>query len=522
MFARGLKAKMAINIVILLVVAMLLINLVIVVTFQRDLIRAEISKGEMVLASVQEHALASALWEDIGSHSASKAKIREILDEAGIHCALIMGKNGGRLYFGENLATHDEDLANFTRQATLSGEKMMHFSGRVWAVFWKQHSNVIISIPLIREGNTVAGASIVMPLEGIYESLRHSQKLIFIYIFINAVILSSAGIYRLSKVYFQPLARLANRAEDYRDDDEEFIFTVRKADNELNTLSKALNSMLRRISADKEKLRSTVQSLEEANLEIKKAQEEIIRAEKLASVGRLSAGIAHEIGNPIGIVMGYLDLIKQSDIPESERNEYIDRTEKEIERINAIIRQLLEISRPSKSDRSEVSVHDLIDDISDVLNVQPLMSDIELQRSLIAEKDMVQADPNQLRQVFLNLIINAADAISSLNNDNNGQRSGRLEISTAIQLNTLSAATANESMLKIMFSDNGPGIPDENLPNIFDPFFTTKDPGKGTGLGLSVSFMIVESLGGKMTVESMPGEGTTMIIYLPLAAGESN
>jgi signal transduction histidine kinase len=516
MFARGLKAKMAMNIVILLVMAMILINLVIMVTTQRDLIRAEISKGEMVLARLEEHALAANLWEDIGSHSESKARIRKILDEAGINCALIMGKNSGRLYFGENLATHDKDLTNVTRQATLSGEKVMNFSGRVWAVFWKQHRNVIISVPLIQDGKTVAGASIVLPLEGVYESLRNSQKLIVIYILINAIILASAGIYRLSKVYFQPLARLANRAEDYRDDDEEFIFTVRKADNELNTLSTALNSMLRRISADKEKLRSTVLSLEKANLDLKKAQEEIVRAEKLASVGRLSAGIAHEIGNPIGIVMGYLDLIKQPDVPISERNEYIDRTGKEIERINTIIRQLLEISRPSKADRSEVSVHDLIDDISDVLNVQPLMSDIELQRCLNAEKDMVKADPNQLRQVFLNLIINAADAISALDGDNNGHKGGRLAITTEIQLNTQFSAVATGSMLKVLFSDNGPGIPDENLPNIFDPFFTTKDPGKGTGLGLSVSFMIVESLGGKMTVESMPGEGTTMIILLPL------
>jgi signal transduction histidine kinase len=522
MIARGLKAKMGMNIVILLMMAMISIDLVIIVTIQKDLIRAEISKGEMVLARLEEHALAAAMWDNIGSNSESKARIRKILDEAGIHCALIMGKDSGRLYFGENLADRDTDLVNFTRQTTLSGEKMMHFSGRVWAVFWKQHRDVIISIPLIQDGSTVAGAGIVLPLEGIYQSLRNSQKFIFIYILINGVILASAGIYRLSKVYFQPLARLADRAEDYRDDDNEFIFSVRKADNELNTLSKALNSMLRRISADKEKLRSTVQSLEETNLELKKAQQEIIRAEKLASVGRLSAGIAHEIGNPIGIVMGYLDLIKQADTPKSERNEYIDRTEKEIERINTIIRQLLEISRPSKTDRSQVSVHDLIDDISDVLNVQPLMSNIELQRYLNAEKDMVKADPNQLRQVFLNLIINAADAISALDNDNNGHQKGRLEIATEIQRYTQFNAAATESLLKIMFTDNGPGIADENISNIFDPFFTTKDPGKGTGLGLSVSFMIVESLGGKMTVDSELGEGTTMVIYLPLSEAAQN
>ena len=519
MFARGLKAKMATSIVVLLFVGMILIDIVIVVTTQRDLIRAEISKGDLVLSTLEDDALATSLWENIGIHPESKAKMSKILYEAGITCALIMGKDQGQLYFGENKCTTDNELVKYTRQATLSGKKTINFSGKVWGVFWKQKQNVIISMPL-RQGNVaVAGTSIVLPLEGIYKSLKRSQKIFFIYILINTAILASAGIYRLSKVYFLPLARLASRAEDYRDDDE-FIFTVRKADNELNTLSTALNSMLRRISADREMLRSTVMSLEKANLELKKAQEEIIRAEKLASVGRLSAGIAHEIGNPIGIVMGYLGLIKQSDIPAAERKEYIDRTEKEIERINTIILQLLEISRPSKVDRGEVAVHDLIDDIADVLNVQPLMSDIELQRCLNAERDMVKADPNQLRQVFLNLIINAADAISSLDNDHNGNKKGRLEIATELQSNSQLTATASDSILKVTFSDNGPGIAEENIGNIFDPFFTTKEPGKGTGLGLSVSFMIVESLGGKMTVDSTAEDGTTMIIYLPLYEAE--
>ncbi len=513
MFARGLKAKMAVNIVVLLFVGMILIDLVIVITTQRDLIRAEISKGDMVLSRLEDEALTIALWENIGSHPECKVKIGNLLSNAGVTCALIMGKDSGQLYFGKKNCTADNKLLKYTRQATLSGKKTTNYSGKGWGVFWKQNQNVIISMPLRQNSVAVAGASIVLPLEGIYKSLKRSQKIFFIYIILNTAILASAGIYRLSKVYFQPLARLASRAEDYRDDDDQFIFTVRKADNELNTLSKALNSMLRRISADKEMLRSTVMSLEKANLELKKAQQEIIRAEKLASVGRLSAGIAHEIGNPIGIVMGYLDLIKQPDIPEPERKEYIDRTEKEIDRINTIIRQLLEISRPSEADRGAVSVHDLIDDITDVLNVQPLMSDIELQRSLNAESDIVKADPNQLRQVFLNLIINAADAISSMDN---GNTNGRLRITTELQSSPQLTGTASDSILKIIFSDNGPGIPQENIGNIFDPFFTTKEPGKGTGLGLSVSFMIIESLGGKMTVESAVGDGTTMSIFLPL------
>jgi signal transduction histidine kinase len=270
--------------------------------------------------------------------------------------------------------------------------------------------------------------------------------------------------------------------------------------------------MLRRISDDKETLRSAVMSLEKANLELKKAQEEIIRAEKLASVGRLSAGIAHEIGNPIGIVMGYLELLKQTDISEAEKNEYLLRTENEIERINTIIRQLLEISRPSSTDLRTVSVHELIDDIAGVLKVQPLMSNIDLKRQLSSENDTVLADPSQLRQVFLNLIINSADAISSKDRD----EEGLLIIATELETAPETESPGNPAMLKISFIDNGPGIPEEDIGNIFDPFFTTKEPGKGTGLGLSVSFMIVEGLGGKMSVNSELGEGTTMIINLPL------
>jgi signal transduction histidine kinase len=235
-------------------------------------------------------------------------------------------------------------------------------------------------------------------------------------------------------------------------------------------------------------------------------------------VGRLSAGIAHEIGNPIGIVMGYLELIKQKDIPAAEKEEYIYRTEAEIERINTIIRQLLEISRPSKAGLKAVSVHDLIDDITEVLNVQPLMSNIEFECRLEAQNDKILADSNQLRQVFLNLIINAADAISSEDNVN----SGKLLIQSSLVSATAEQTQDQKTHLKIMFIDNGPGISEENIANIFDPFYTTKEPGKGTGLGLSVSFMIIEGFGGKMNVSSKIGEGTTMTLLLPVVESEAD
>jgi signal transduction histidine kinase len=540
LFVRGLKTKIAINIAILFFVAMLLINVVTVMTAKRDIIRKEASKGYFILSTLEEDLLKSLRFERDPSANSSRAEINRLLTEGGISRALVLGKNNETIYFGTHQELLQKELLIHCRQVMQSGKPETNFFGTTWGVFWKQRSDLILSSPLLQNGHALAGVSIVLPLEGIYKSLRRSQKMLFIYLFINTAILTFIGIYRLSKVYFQPLARLARRAEDYREDDQ-MLFSVRKEDNELHKLSGALNSMLRRISADKETLRSTVNSLERANLELKKAQEEIIRAEKLASVGRLSAGIAHEIGNPIGIVMGYLELLKQKDLPAGEKKEYIHRTEEEIERINTIIRQLLEISRPSNAGLRVVSVHDLIDDIAHVLNVQPLMSNIELECRLEAKYDTVLADSNQLRQVFLNLIINAADAISSEDKAFKGKlliQSSLVGEKPQYEYDHEDGAGAIENParprprnqeiqpqdrkkhLKIMFNDNGPGISAENISNIFDPFYTTKDPGKGTGLGLSVSFMIVEGFGGKMTVSSKIGEGTTMTLLLPVFNGK--
>jgi signal transduction histidine kinase len=485
--------------------------LVVMVTVKRALIRAEVHSANILLASIEENLIDSMSPGGTASGLITESLITKMINDSQISHALVLGAKGERCYLGAKSKTSMDELYEFTQKAIATGEQNIHFMDTSWILFWKLNPRMFIAIPLIKNGSTLGGVGIEFPLDRVHHTLRRSQQFLFFYIFINLIILTFVGIQRISKPYLQPLARLAKRAADYKEDDDLF-FSVRKEDNELSSLSKALNSMLKRISDDKEKLRSTVLSLERANLELKQAQREIIRAEKLASVGRLSAGIAHEIGNPIGIVMGYLELLKQPDITVDERDEYIQRTQDEIERINNIIRQLLEISRPSNMGHTEVPVHEIIQDMADVLHVQPLMSNIELSLDLGAEKNTVLADPNQLRQVFLNLIINAADAIAGDENI----KDGKLILSTTVEKNGNPDRPSSSDHLRILFADNGPGIAEENLSNIFDPFFTTKDPGRGTGLGLSVSFMIVESLGGKMTVSSELGKGTTMEITLPL------
>lgn len=511
MFPRGIKINIVITLAVLLITAMLLTDFIFTIKTQQDLVRAETSKGYMLLSIMEDR-----IWNRFNIKEKTfgtgyDLRIDRIFSGATISGLIVLDSNRNELYNSVSDSNLSERLKTLAGEVINSGERKTDFWGETWGVFWKQKREIILSVPFIREGRVYAGASIALPLTHIYKSLRYTQQILLFYILINTFILTFAGVYRLSKVYLQPLLRLVKRAEEYKDDDEMF-FSVRKEDDELSKLSTALNRMLNRISEDKEKLRSTVMSLEKANIDLKQAQNEIIRAEKLASVGRLSSGIAHEIGNPIGIVIGYLDLLKQENLPMHEKSEYIGRAEAEINRINKIIRQLLDQSRFSPKELCAVPVHEIISEITNVLRPQPIFENTRIKLIFNAEKDIVFADADQLKQVFLNLMMNAADAISSAAEP----LAGEVKIQTDLVSGTATKNSNQPDTLKIMFIDNGAGIPKENLANVFDPFFTTKEPGKGTGLGLSVSFMIIESISGTINVTSGHGSGTTMTIRLPL------
>ncbi len=404
---------------------MLLIDIVTIATVKRELIRSAVFKADLLLNSLKHSFLHYRLAVENESDRSASVMMLKMVSDPQVAAAVVFDSAGEQIFLHQQPNAVIDRLHQVTRASMATGQRKLRVKATIWGLFRRQQAELILAKPLVNNGSLLGGIGIVLPLDNVYQALRNSQRIFFIYLLINLVILTFVGIYRISKLYLQPLARLAKRADDYQEDDT-LIFAVRKEDNELNRLSKSLNFMLSRISADKRKLRSTVQSLEEANRELQKAQKEIIRAEKLASVGRLSAGIAHEIGNPIGIVMGYFELLKQADITEAERREYIQRAEEEIERINTIIRQLLEVSRPTNTGRTTVAVHDLIHDVAEVLRMQPLMSGIALSLNLNAAEDTVWADSNQLRQVFLNLIINAADAIKGASRQSGGALDSRL------------------------------------------------------------------------------------------------
>ncbi|MGD8242416.1 MAG: ATP-binding protein [Desulfobacterales bacterium] len=508
MLLKSLRTSIGVNLALLLLLGMLLIDLVMLIVSQEVLIKSEISKGRNALLLV----------ENI-FHSASDERhmpaidptwvntIDNVLETSGIACFVFISPQQRHIESMDACA-HQAELIRLAEMAAQRGIGSVTTHSSIRDVFWQQAGYIIVAETFRYPGASKAGAAALIPLDSLYRVLRHTQHIFLIYILINTLILTLLGVYRLNRLTVKPIQRLVSRAETYRDSSDT-VFLIEKEDNEFSKLSKSLNSMLLRISQDKEKLKDSVDSLERANRELEKAQLDLIRAEKLASVGRLSAGIAHEIGNPIGIIKGYLDLLKDDGMPAKEKEDFIRRTETEVERINSIIRQLLDFARPSAQEQSVVGIHAILSELKEICHFQPVFADLNFSLDLRAEKDQVMADGRQLRQVFLNLILNAADAFEGLDSPDQN----RLIIRTFIEAD---ARPDHNRRLAIQFIDNGAGIPDEHRDNIFDPFYTTKDPGRGTGLGLSVSFTIIEGFGGSIKAEPNDLHGTTMCIRLPL------
>jgi len=201
--------------------------------------------------------------------------------------------------------------------------------------------------------------------------------------------------------------------------------------------------------------------------------------------------------------------LQREGLAEQERRDYLLRSQAEVNRIDAIITRMLNLARPSAENRQPVGVHRIIAGAGQLVTGHPLMAGIELAIDPAAACDRIMADGDQIHQVLLNLLLNAADAIAA------GPGSGgRIAIATA-NVQSGSQDTPQE-MLRVTVADNGVGIPADQTALVFDPFFTTKAPGRGTGLGLAVSLAIIEAHGGTLTVDSAPGRGATFTIELPL------
>jgi two-component system NtrC family sensor kinase len=304
----------------------------------------------------------------------------------------------------------------------------------------------------------------------------------------------------------RPLGEVVAATERVAQGDLDHPVRMRRTD-EIGRLASSFNEMTTSLHQARGDLQCLNESLErqveERSTALKKAQEGLIQSEKMSSLGKLAASVAHEINNPLAGILTYAKLLirlhEEGELTEKARESCtrnLRLVQRETERCSAIVRNLLDFARQRPPSLKDIDVSAVVEEALSLLSHRLLMQNVSLQKDL-PPMPLVKADFGQLRQSFVNIALNACEAMA---------KGGSLTV----------VARATRTMVEVRMTDTGPGIAPEHLSHILDPFFTTKE--KGTGLGLSVVYGIIERHGGTLDVQSQLGQGTTVVARLPIVS----
>ena len=544
----SLRSEVIINISFLMLAAILLIGFTISEINERNIKQEKIRYGERMIQDFQTimDFISRDKKEFTLSHPLVQNEVQDFvrlyIKEKGFYELLIVDHQLKIIASKKPEWVNKPSTDPFMKKTIQTGELVAEIdkSGIFLSTFYKK---MVLYSPLWHQGKIIGGIQMEVPIGDLVMSLLESKRIILITIILDAIVLIIFGSFLLSRVLVKPIKDLVRLTQRISDGDfSQKIETTSK--NEIGQLIGSFNRMIERLKENQESLENYLESLESTNKKLKQAQEELIRTEKLASIGRFAAGVAHEVGNPLGAILGYTSILQKEGLDREESKDYLKRIVKEIERINRIVRELLDFARPSKFEIKDVEINKVIESALSLLSYQNNFKNIETKLDLQSDLPAIKGDEFQLSQVFINIILNAIDAMP---------KGGILRIQTSTHVvenldvdrfqriyprrrksdptesdysrmrktDPLAALfkkfSEGDRLVKIRISDTGSGIKKEDLENIFDPFFTTKAPDKGTGLGLSISLRIVESLEGEIRVESEVGKGTTFEVYFPVA-----
>lgn len=310
--------------------------------------------------------------------------------------------------------------------------------------------------------------------------------------------------FSMTRLVVQPIDGLSRAARRVADGARK-LEAPRQGARELVELGASLTEMTARLRADEESLRAKIAEVERYAADLAKAQERLVRSERLASVGRLSAGLAHEIGNPLAAILGFQELLLAGGLSDEEQRDFITRMKRETERIHRILRDLLEFARPAGrgagGPEPPGSIADALHDVIALVQPQKVFRDVEFVAEIAPELPKVALSHPRLVQLLLNLLLNAADAAP--------KKDGRVMVR---------ALREAGGRVRVEVEDNGSGIAPAVKDTLFEPFVTSKPVGEGTGLGLAVCRGLVDAVGGTIGVEPSAGAGARFVIDLPSAS----
>jgi signal transduction histidine kinase len=368
--------------------------------------------------------------------------------------------------------------------------------GREAVVELEQHAALEVIVPssdgvvaaILRTDDSAARAAPLVRLLGLYSLLVGTLLLV-------------AAYFALTRLIVRPLDALARAAERVALGARRFSVPQAGA-RELVELGRNLHTMTEHLIREEEALRAKVDEVERATVSLKEAQHRLVRSERLASVGRLAAGLAHEVGNPIAALIGLEDLLLEGGLDPSEQRDFLQRMRKETERISRILRDLLQFAHAGEHQQLRGSaagdVAEAVADTAALIAPQKAMQGVELELSVPPSLPAVALGAEQLMQVVLNLVLNAVDVLEG---------GGRVYVT----------ARASTVGVQLVVEDNGPGVAEQVRERLFEPFVTTKEVGKGTGLGLAVCRGLVEAVGGTIALDAEYEPGARFIVELPLA-----
>jgi len=350
--------------------------------------------------------------------------------------------------------------------------------------------------PLRDHLGRVVGILYVGARESVFQALVHNLTNRVLMIALVSIALAGVIAVPIARVIVRPIVELVEANRRVAEGD----MTVRVepyGKGELAVLGRTFNSMVEALQEAQGKLMRAFDNMAET---LKETQQELLHKEKLASMGQLAAGVAHELNNPLGTILLYSNIVHKELPEEDVHREDLQMVIGETERCKSIVRNLLDFARQNEVLARPTDLNRLLQTLADERRKHPEFDKIQLELQLDPEVPTIQADPLQLQQVFTNLMDNAVEAMGP-------KGGGTLTISTRV-------APLGQGV-RISFADTGVGISEENRAKLFTPFFTTKPVGKGTGLGLAIVYGIVKMHSGQMQVQSEEGEGSTFTITLP-------
>jgi signal transduction histidine kinase len=526
----------------LTLVLVVLIGIVMLKIAEHNLLKQKIRAGNLALAGIQ--ASLNTFWDD-QTVLIRDEEVRQFLEQLvfetsrNLHLIdLVLVDPNKRVI----ISADPKDLGESMEQADVweafrTGQMQASYRPSKATFVFGLYDQMDFAGPLFLKGETVAVARFAMPLDDVSTGLAGTLNVLYLYAFFDLLLVLIIGGYLLLYLLVRPLSELRQATDRIILGDLDHPVPVRSLD-EIGVLAKDLEVLRCTLKQKEMTVQEQMRSSESLNKQLTRIRDQLIHTDRLAYLGRVTAGVAHEIGNPLGSIYGYLDILKTCSDDPGVCDDVIGRMSKEIERIDTIMKELLNFSRTQKESRVPISMTSLIQDCLEILRTQRVLDQIEVTVEGDLHAPKVLAEESQLKQVFLNLMVNAADAMGNKGKLGVSLIHGKFEPQFAfvpllgpepqvdsgeiaytdtekrgIVFSSRIPYTEGETIVMVNIKDDGPGIDKINLSSIFEPFFTTKEKSKGTGLGLSICQRIVESIGGVLRVQSHPGQGTVVSCF---------